>query len=192
MAVPARERHENGLCQPYRIFPGIFRGTRAVPPVAAVQPLSDPLRVCPAPLQAPVPNEPKSSRLERGLRVSRSQAFLRNEPRGTAGAPTPSTHSSTKQTHHAAEATPHAVMQPQSQTPVPNKPKRARPHRKVRNEQPWPCRPERGMKMACASPSGYFPVFSEELVRDRSRPERCHATAVAGSHTAAVRDYWVP
>jgi hypothetical protein len=46
--------------------------------------------------------------------------------------------------------------------------------------------------MACASPSGYFPVFSEELVRDRSRPERCHATAVAGSHTAAVRDYWVP
>jgi len=27
MAVPARERHENGLCQPYRIFPAIFRGT---------------------------------------------------------------------------------------------------------------------------------------------------------------------
>jgi len=36
-------------------------------------------------------------------------------------------------------------------------------HAILRNEQPWPCRPERGMKMACASPSGYFPVFSEEL-----------------------------
>jgi hypothetical protein len=41
---------------------------------------------------------------------------------------------------------------------------RAQPIKQILpNEQPWPCRPGRGMKMACASPTGYFPAFSEEL-----------------------------
>jgi len=105
MAVPARERHENGLRQPYRIYPGIFRGKL------------------------------RNENCETNGRVSSCPAglgWLRPCRAATARDP-----------------------------------------RFLPNEQPWPCRPERGLKMAVPAIqdiSRYFQRNSATMSTLRSGP----------------------